>query len=96
MIYNQAGDIFFSVATQMSSSRSGTVNNWHPESGSVIQDYGSKDLDPDSKKTFTDPQQRIDPFYISRFEEIFYILKDLLPVGNMFFSGHTNVLARSE
>ncbi len=33
----------------------GSVINWSPGSGSVVQDYGSKDPDLDPKEILTDP-----------------------------------------
>ncbi len=46
MIYYQFVNAFLSMTTKNDQGGSGSVINWHHGSGSVIQDYGSKDPDP--------------------------------------------------
>ncbi len=38
----------------------GSVINWPPKFGSVLQDYGSKDPDTDPKEIIMDPQHDSD------------------------------------
>jgi hypothetical protein len=52
-------NIFLLIATKVSMldmDPAGSVINWFPGSGSVIQDYGSKHPDLDQKEIFTDSQ----------------------------------------